>query len=803
MLDTESGTAAIHAALRPMEPRQVIGYPEDARSCLDRLAPDWKKPLHNGAKRPRQRGWDEVKDDLLKVPEFYRWAGTDDVSWPGGTCRDKGQGDFDPSMALLMRTWLRARDHVASGPALHELDRKMGRRAWLQGGRSRHDFSVCLVAGYPVPETENHSWLILTTKWLHNEWLPPIPEGDVDDHDNVEEHVTDFRYENKDNGIGLSVSGNLDTWLHDDFLEYNARAYSRYQMIGLLNMYDLAKNEAVRAKARAVLDLLAAKAATESMGELRSPPFRRRFENWGKPLFDSDPINPMMQVWVGDLAPYRRSSVNFSGEATLAASSTYRPPDVLTDLMLYPPHRNFHQAFNGRNQHERAYGRPGYVISGGGQWTDCPYPNPAFIEIGGHCPGSGNDSGTIQPILITPRREGFWSPAGGQAGGPIPAPALDSVYHSTNDLGLVIEGNSCIGTGLACAPGFAEGSAGIVSDRPMCRLTQTDPRTKDQVSALLYHRECVDRLDWPKGQCYMVYSRKITAFIWPMTYAVTHDCDGLPMTEARSMFRDFVGMLNRVDNAPSAVDFKIRGLSGIHMTTSIRPPASVSGPVRAGTSSVTLNLFSPFRAEKVTYWLNGDPAWPDTPKYRSAFGSVANIEGDDPARRLVLTNEAAGETVTDHSEYGGASVGQPDIRSVRAWIAAANEAGKDTIRVTMQPRRHPEQGRAGRVRVWDVTNQSVLLAELRQDYTYGRLWDKTPEFVLHPTPGTPGRTYKIESCFWWWRFFTAEDYRNDPMGRVSPAGPSRCVRVTRTIPAPTPTPTPTPTVSPTVLPTVH
>ncbi len=114
-----------------------------------------------------------------------------------------------------------------------------------------------------IPETENHLFLINTTKYLNNQYI--MSNG----------------------GTGYaSDQKNLREWLLEhtqrvvkaDFLEYNSRPYQRYSLAAIMNLADFAKDPDVRTGAQLALEYAVAKYAISSNEGRRIVPYRRKRE---------------------------------------------------------------------------------------------------------------------------------------------------------------------------------------------------------------------------------------------------------------------------------------------------------------------------------------------------------------------------------------------------------------------------------------------------------------------------------------------------------------------------------------------
>jgi hypothetical protein len=115
-----------------------------------------------------------------------------------------------------------------------------------------------------IPESENHLWMINSTKYLNNQYL--IANGGT--------------------GYG-GDQGALRKWFlaefqkiaKADFIEYNSRPYARYSLVSIANLADFAGDDKIRTGARAILEYSIAKYAITSSEGRRIAPFRRKRED--------------------------------------------------------------------------------------------------------------------------------------------------------------------------------------------------------------------------------------------------------------------------------------------------------------------------------------------------------------------------------------------------------------------------------------------------------------------------------------------------------------------------------------------
>src|SRR5262249_32108909 len=83
-------------------------------------------------------------------------------------------------------------------------------------------------------------------------------------------------FDNTKNGLSDFILAKLQSFVKNDFQEFNSRPYQGFSVIALENLYDFADEGRVQRGAQIVLDYLSAKFATSSNGLRRLAPFRRR-----------------------------------------------------------------------------------------------------------------------------------------------------------------------------------------------------------------------------------------------------------------------------------------------------------------------------------------------------------------------------------------------------------------------------------------------------------------------------------------------------------------------------------------------
>ena len=299
--------------------------------------------------------------------------------------------------------------------------------------------AICLLAAEAarvvVPETENHINMIYAAQYLANQlWF---------------KKTSDPKYDNARNGYRAVLINRLNSFVRNDFIEYNSHNYQDFDMYGLLSLASYAVDPAVKAAARRTLDYISAKVAVSSNDARRTVPFRRRNEGGhvcGQ-LIEQDCADPqtafyMMLAGNWDLLlvnpPVRgkpdvpRQAPWSYGPAYLwAATTDYKMPWQIRDLLVDRSHRRFYQFFHNcrtletdgfQECIEELYSSsPSYLVSAGGHGAhyaytaEVPFPFSVIPFFGinegrtgllsASHPGDTIDLGFAPPTTVMPTRD--------------------------------------------------------------------------------------------------------------------------------------------------------------------------------------------------------------------------------------------------------------------------------------------------------------------------------------------------------------------------------------------------------------
>ncbi len=320
-----------------------------------------------------------------------------------------------------------------------------------------------------IPETENHRLLIESNRYLNNQIiLTEIDQGD-DDKSNIDKGQSDVRE---------WMLKRLQSIASDDFIEYNARPYQRYSISALRNLADFATDEQIRLAAKNVLDMASAKFAIGSNQGRRSVPFRRLMEVTQKftdpdgqdnglvtfnGFFDlfsgSDHQIAAMLFYAGQTqqAPGGSITAPAIDEMMLAASSAYRPPDPVLDLVVDksgPPQRVNPVAETPTQQTFRSAGAEiysstsGFLLTAGGIQSPPAYTvELAGLSIGasilGIIPlGHAKDRGAAVPTT-------FMLTSGADRSSMEALIRITGSHHTLDSDNRTYDDNLCVYRGLA------------------------------------------------------------------------------------------------------------------------------------------------------------------------------------------------------------------------------------------------------------------------------------------------------------------------------------------------------------------
>lgn len=173
-----------------------------------------------------------------------------------------------------------------------------------------------------VAETENHILMTEGSRYLKNRWLAQ--------HGNKNPH-----FDNISNGMENKIIDFLDDIEHEGLYEFNSNPYIGYTITTLLNL-DAFASDAVKTKARDVLDYMNWCYALGSYQLKHYPPFRRRYDKVGFTSLTTDYQSIFMKAWLS-YSPFQSFNRDIhKGEvhALMGACMPYRPPDKVVKVIF-------------------------------------------------------------------------------------------------------------------------------------------------------------------------------------------------------------------------------------------------------------------------------------------------------------------------------------------------------------------------------------------------------------------------------------------------------------------------------------
>lgn len=125
--------------------------------------------------------------------------------------------------------------------------------------------------GSHYPETENHVLMIETSRYLTNQWLYNNPRYDSE----LSSYSGNDNYKNDGTQVESVLLQAMARIVWGDAFEANGRTYQGLTASAILNLYNYAKSEKIRAAAKNALDMMTVKFAFQSFEGKRFGPTRR------------------------------------------------------------------------------------------------------------------------------------------------------------------------------------------------------------------------------------------------------------------------------------------------------------------------------------------------------------------------------------------------------------------------------------------------------------------------------------------------------------------------------------------------
>jgi hypothetical protein len=251
-----------------------------------------------------------------------------------------------------------------------------------------------------IEETENHKLMIESSRYLIN--CDIIKRLQAENYG----HIDDLQDDNKT--VREWLLNRLQLIAKGDFIEYNARPYTRYSLNAILNLYDFAQNDPqLKLAAKIVLDLSEAKFAAGSNNGRRWPPFRRLEGSDGsKPGPEQNLYNyasgadhevARQLVLAGQTRLLGSLGSGGIQDLVNSAVSSYRLPNAVAEVAV-ERNGSFTQAIRHAGV-EHYYQSPGFTVTAGGKQVDSPYSTLGISR--------DEDRGVAMPTTVVPTLTGL------------------------------------------------------------------------------------------------------------------------------------------------------------------------------------------------------------------------------------------------------------------------------------------------------------------------------------------------------------------------------------------------------------
>jgi hypothetical protein len=262
-----------------------------------------------------------------------------------------------------------------------------------------------------IPETENHRLMIESSRFLNNQLV-------IRDLQRDESEIGKLADDQRD--VKEWLLKKMQEVLKHDFIEYNARPYTRYSINAVLNLADFSDDRDIRTAAVMVLEYATAKFAVGSHEGRRLVPFRRLEEVVGD-IIDGKSEPKKHQASIFDISngadhlvavnlllagqtqqlPSGLVSTTAAQEMVYIASSDFRPDPLIIDLGIrkdgpsgLPHFQRIHH--DGVEIYSSA---PSFLLTAGGMETG--YSSSVFLGPISATPlGRANDQGVGVPTTL-------------------------------------------------------------------------------------------------------------------------------------------------------------------------------------------------------------------------------------------------------------------------------------------------------------------------------------------------------------------------------------------------------------------
>jgi hypothetical protein len=206
-----------------------------------------------------------------------------------------------------------------------------------------------------IEESENHTWMILSSIYLVNKHRSEQNIGSSKVVENAGKFVNDF-----EKRILKFIEYTKNAGLH----EYNAIPYIAYTITPLLNLEAFASDE-IRQGARDLLDHIFHSYALSSLNGKNASPFNRLASNAGETSLVKDYRGSFVNAWVED-APLEDLGVGGITHALIGSVMPYRPSEETISLLRNKDGYLAKLGHGKEGSPEIYYGESSHLISAGG-----------------------------------------------------------------------------------------------------------------------------------------------------------------------------------------------------------------------------------------------------------------------------------------------------------------------------------------------------------------------------------------------------------------------------------------------------
>lgn len=251
-----------------------------------------------------------------------------------------------------------------------DIDRVLGRILRMEQG----SFDIkCPHSAGCIEESENHTWMILSSLYLICEYKMKDPEFNAA---SIVVTVDGDQFNTQDIKANLEarILAFITYTRNAGFYEFNSRPYVAFTLHALLNL-EAFSSGVIKAEVNALLDHLNDCYAVSSYNYHRFPPFCRNTRKAGDTSLSACHHSTYFKSWTDPQALLNDKYLGTDGRfqrSTIATSLPYRPKKEVVDLMMDKTTKPY-LARIGHGEHATAeiyYGGNGVLLSAGGVKVD-------------------------------------------------------------------------------------------------------------------------------------------------------------------------------------------------------------------------------------------------------------------------------------------------------------------------------------------------------------------------------------------------------------------------------------------------